>query len=396
MRNNRKLPLKKAQMFDFFIDAITVLSLAFFPSHLFSSTEYALLVMMGMLYQALLLLILFPKVYKKISRGQWLIIASLVIPIISTLIMGNIKQLDFGVRIFLAYFTIIVYSLHRTGTGYKIFIKNSLIVWGILLAINSITIFAFKQTTMYGRKDFYFLGNDNATIFESFIFIIYSAYLFIKVKKRIPIPMYILYGLLFLTYLYAWSGNALSAVLAMIIIMAFRKTLLARKMSARGVVLVACSLFFLLFIVYHTQGSLTTRLLDMLGKDYTYTGRTVIWDKMTPYIAKHPILGNGYNDYNDAVQKFGFNKAHNYIIQTAYTGGYTQLALVILGSLMIINNFYKNEKSKQARTVVMLSIIVFFIINSFDYDFERYSLVYLLSMLCHGNRLKIGEREPQQ
>lgn len=377
----------------FVLDVLAILSFSFFPTYLFSHTTYIVFIITKVLFQSLIILIILPKVFRSIKKPLWLIIVAQLIPLVSTIFAGNQDQIAFGIRIFLAYFSIVVYLSFRMADECEKCIKNSLIIWGMLLAINSITIFAFKRTTMYGRKDFYFLGNDNATIFESFIFIIYSAYLFIKAKKRIPIPIYILYGLLFLTYLYAWSGNALSAILAMIIIIVFRKTHIARKMSARNVVLVTCLLFFLIFIVFHTQGSLITRFLDMLGKDYTYTGRTVIWDKMTPYIAKHPILGNGYDDYNDAVQKFGFNKAHNYIIQTVYTGGYLQLALVILGSLIIINNFYRNEKSKQARTVVMLSIIVFFIINSFDYDFERYSLVYLLSMLCYGNRLKIGERE---
>ena len=156
----------------FVMDSVMAFSFAFFPTYLFSETSYKLFALSRVLVQLLCLIATLPKVAKKLTPAHWLLAISPLIPLISTIAMGNSNQISFGIQIFLAYLTIISYATYRSERDYLGYTKNTSIVMGSLLLLNAVTMFIFRDTTMVGRKNFYFLGNDNATIFETVIFIL--------------------------------------------------------------------------------------------------------------------------------------------------------------------------------------------------------------------------------
>jgi O-antigen ligase len=80
-------------------------------------------------------------------------------------------------------------------------------------------------------------------------------------------------------------------------------------------------------------------LLDMMGKDPTLTGRTIIWSYVTPYIYQKPLLGWGYAAFwspnNPAAMEIGESihwfapEAHNGLLEILLTVGVVGAALFI-------------------------------------------------------------------
>ncbi|MUL39030.1 O-antigen ligase family protein [Gloeocapsopsis dulcis] len=105
-------------------------------------------------------------------------------------------------------------------------------------------------------------------------------------------------------------------------------------------VLVGASIVLLLI------GNLETIVVDMLGKDLTFTGRTVLWGYVTEMIQQRPIVGYGYKGFwrgidgpsafiLDAVS-WAVPHAHNGFLDLALSLGLVGLFIFILSFLMSV------------------------------------------------------------
>lgn len=86
-----------------------------------------------------------------------------------------------------------------------------------------------------------------------------------------------------------------------------------------------------LLILGGFQSGLLDRLLELIGRDSSFTGRTLIWDKAFRIVAENPWIGHGYvcqvEYYNQGVR---LNHCHNFFLNLLLTGGIVYLALIIL------------------------------------------------------------------
>ena len=374
------------------IDTVFLTSIAFFPTYLFSNTEWQVLQVIRFAIQSITILFLLRYLFKKGKMIDYVIIAYFSVPVFSTIINGNNDQIASSLMTFVAGTSTVCYFKHRLASSQKSFLRNAIIIWGTLICLNTLTLMIFsKQQSMYGRTGFYLLGNDNATIFEAFTFIIYLASYSILYKNRIPLSSYIVVLYILCGYVIAWSGNAMAISLLLLATLAVVKSKTVQKIINRKRILIAFVLFFLTFIVFRSETSISGRILTFMGKDTTYTGRTVIWDKMTPHIKNNIILGNGNESLELSRAKYGHMKAHNLFYQALYTGGLVQLFLLL--SILSIAFFNKKpSKNKTLTLLVDLTFLLFLIMNSFDYDITRYTLIYypLIVYYCIPNNKIAG------
>jgi exopolysaccharide production protein ExoQ len=140
------------------------------------------------------------------------------------------------------------------------------------------------------------------------------------------------------------SGTAIvSAVLASLVLIAnlvvsrLSRFERARVLGATAIVLLPIALLLIV-----AADDMSTLLLDVMGKDATLTGRTMLWAHALQLIPQHPLFGYGYQAFwrQDTVQaeslwfefhvlsRQGFH-FHSTYIETAIELGYVGAAVLI-------------------------------------------------------------------
>ena len=106
-------------------------------------------------------------------------------------------------------------------------------------------------------------------------------------------------------------------------------------------------------------------LVGTLSKSASLAARDRIWTYALRYIGESPIFGVGFEQDSTSILKMGYNHCHNMFLQLLYTGGIASLALMMMGLLR-----FGTKASKQftkAQNVASISILLFFILASFDW-----------------------------
>lgn len=122
-------------------------------------------------------------------------------------------------------------------------------------------------------------------------------------------------------------------------------------------------------------------IVDVLGKDMTFTGRTEMWDSALRVISESPIWGYGFvdSDWFNARMSNRAIGAHNYILNTMVYGGIILLALYIV---VVIKSIAKLIRINDTCSVKMIAA---FGVMSIMMLFEVYetSLVFLLLTIMY-------------
>lgn len=122
-------------------------------------------------------------------------------------------------------------------------------------------------------------------------------------------------------------------------------------------------------------------IIDILGKDMTFTGRTDMWDSALRVIADSPIWGYGLVDAdwftaNMSTRAIG---AHNFILNTMVYGG------ILLLTLYITTVIHALQKLIRIHDTMSTKLMAFFGILSIMMLFEVYEipLVFLLLTIMY-------------
>lgn len=338
------------------------------------------------LIEFIILLIIYLK-NKRISRLFLFFFLLELFPIISTFISGNYNNL---INLFYTILSILslcmIYELGFQTNKSKV-LDVSFKYFGLLLFINSITFFVYYPNGMdqeiymdvLGDKNFYFLGHDNGTIFYSivvlFLGILSSIDKYGQISTFIKIySIFIVFG-----YFYINSGNAKVVGLIILLYEFFYKFFEKRKGLNIKNVMIFYLIFYLLIVLFRSNLNVITYALNILGKDHTFSGRTIIWDKAFEYIRLKPILGFGIENSNILIYKFGYAKLHNMILQIIYNGGL--LSLTALGFIYtIVCKSINKIKSIKYEKLEVIFILTFLLASTFDFYANR-PIIYLLFIL---------------
>lgn len=75
-----------------------------------------------------------------------------------------------------------------------------------------------------------------------------------------------------------------------------------------------------LIVIFGVQYKYSS-LLSLLGRDVSFTGRTIIWDRATLLISRNLAFGYGYMDKSYLYSILGASHTHNYYLWTLLSGG---------------------------------------------------------------------------
>ena len=127
-------------------------------------------------------------------------------------------------------------------------------------------------------------------------------------------------------------------------------------------------------LFFNLQTKVGSVIFELLQKDVTFTGRTVIWNLTIELFQKAPLFGYGFSDGDarlakmDYILKGAFN-AHNQILELLWEGGVVLLILFIICILVSAKQLMKaSEKGDDIAQYFVLglsAVLITFIVKAY-------------------------------
>ena len=162
--------------------------------------------------------------------------------------------------------------------------------------------------------------------------------------------------------------------------------------------LAATVLFFVGIVLLKLQHVFEPLIVNILHKDISFTGRTVVWDMAVAFIKEHWFAGAGYLKRAEYVALFkndGFNypHPHNYVLSLLMQGGVVLLTIVMIGFVIAGIRLWKQRESLIAN--LLLTLLMSIVVMGFTEALSMYMcpLMYpMLILAMHVGKLKKVER----
>ena len=280
--------------------------------------------------------------------------------------------------------------------GFKYNCKNTLnslnIVLSLLLFLNLISIIIFPKG-MYSNDIYdsnWFFGYKNIQIFYIFPTLIVS-YLNNKTKK---INKIFIWNLIISTFMvfHCFSANSV-VVYCLFLIYIFFQNIITKKylfFNIKNYVICHFVLFFM-FIILKIQYLFDWLVVQILHKSLTFTGRTIIWDRVLVLIKRKPLLGYGFQT-NEIVSNYlgnrAFVHAHNTILDIVYKGGLLTLLVFFKMIYYPIHELYTSRKNKLSSFISFILFCIF-IMCIFEARQEKIGL-YIILIISNNIKLIIN------
>lgn len=251
---------------------------------------------------------------------------------------------------------------------------------GLFVLINFATIILFPQG-MYEFNNYtqnYFLGYRNNSIMLFFPAIIFSIVRSLRKYNKLTLSSFVITAVSFATVILAFSATS---VIGMTVFILFLLLALINKMPnfLNIITYLAINIaYFFGVIILRLQEAFAFIIVDMLGRDLTFTGRTKIWDCALAAFAKSPVFGVGEIENQASRDLIGATHAHNYYLDLLYKSGLP--GFLIFFAILIICGvaLYRNRKNGKIPFIVSGAICAFMIMLQSE---AYYNIYYFFSIL---------------
>ncbi len=268
------------------------------------------------------------------------------------------------------------------------FLKGGIACYLLLVFVNLITILLFPDgmyQTIYQTRN-WFLGYDNnhlQTILPGFCFAVcYAGYF-----KRGAIPA--LYCIIAaITIILTQCAAAVVSLIVLVCAYLFINKGNGSLLNFRSFVCIYYVLFFLI-VVFRFQEVFGV-LIEGLGKNLTFTGRTLIWDSYMNSIAKAPVFGYGVRSSASKLLMVGtMPYTHNHVLEVLFSGG----ALFAVCWVLFFISIWRICKPWRGNTVIkMLSACCFALMLTMIVEsYEGASQLYVPFTLLAGYGRSLSE-----
>ncbi|MDD5828736.1 MAG: O-antigen ligase family protein [Lachnospira sp.] len=255
-----------------------------------------------------------------------------------------------------------------------------------IINVVSIILIDFIDNSAFGGV--YFLGIDNRFIFTFLPWVvsegIVALYYGNKLSKRWIIIVCLCEGIL----LYKFSVAAMFAFMIFIAFYLFRKYIT----SDISIWMLFGYLLLNIFVVIIRVQNIFAPLLQKLGKDITFAGRTYFWDAILRDWKHFFIIGGGMQSvqadkmyfYNSTAPFYlPFCKvmhAHNYLMTLFYRGGIISITIFIIILYLAMKKLKENSGCLYSG-LLLSAMIVFFVTAIFDTT--DFALLYFIIALSY-------------
>lgn len=246
-----------------------------------------------------------------------------------------------------------------------VYFKASITVLMILFSINLVTIFLYYPDGMYRMEkivgDLYFMGHDNGMIYNLIPLCSLSMlYAYLKTGKLRSWYTFASLLLMFVSELYVQSATGIiEAILLVVLVVMYDNKFLTRFLKPR--ILISLYLIFnILIVLLRIQNYFSWFFVDILGKDLTFTGRTVLWDFTLLRILQNNFLGYGMGSAVYGVNSHTYMHCHNLLLDFLYKGGIPSFVSFTLLLALFSYSFKKTQDRRIGKLILIPLFILLF------------------------------------
>lgn len=214
----------------------------------------------------------------------------------------------------------------------------------------------------YGEQ--FLFGNKNNHTIQILMFLLLSVWKYqCENRKSIIQLVMALIMTLFLIIMLNSSTTFVSVLFAVFGIILYIHRITWLFVSAKK--LLAANLVLNFLIVNGYTAFLTPIVVDMLGKDLTFTTRSEIWEKVIPLIFLKPFFGWGNFNNDESTFFLGHINTHNQLLECLFVGGIVLFAIFCY-SLTLLSVKIDQMDSVNKKIIGVTFLVAFFIKITFE------------------------------
>ena len=330
-----------------------------------------------------------------------LVIALEMIVLLASIVNGGPLRDTILSVIGLSYIALLInWSVEKKFAG--TLIKSMVFQLELCTYINFLTLilrpegFFSRSIAAYGRTQEWFLGSDH-------YFVVWAipAFLIAMIYKDLFGDSKRSYCLVAFTVLTQFISGSSTGLVGVIIFLIWLVVPVLRKIitPTKSIIL---AVFLFITIVYMQQSDfLEPIIVDLLGKDMTYTNRLEIWNNAISAIGKSPFFGYGIltnknivdllGQLNNGFRWEGATHCHDQYLQIGLMSGLIGLG-VYVGS--IVHSFWHCRKciNKNISSAATVCLLIFCIISITEV--YQYALMYMLFILpCYLDEISFQAKK---
>lgn len=319
----------------------------------------------------------------------WLAFSAWIIT--STVINGSDVSAAFGLagKVMLPAVFLAAYK-----DDYHFVLRVLYIVLGILVIANFVTILLYPHglyetgVTNIAHEN-WLLGFKNRHIV--FYLPLLLATFLRAVDEGLSLDKIILILIVPLSAVLANSSTAIICM-ALVIVFGFLPTFRRRYkiFNARLFFMIGIALFVFI-IVLRVQDRLSSFVVNLLGKDSTFSNRTTLWNIAIDMISKRPLAGWGEWSAAQKHTLYSSNSvvsAHNQILEYAFVGGLVLVTIYLVINVKLVARLQRSasERHVQFAAVVYLAMMVVLLTEAYTdmLFYLLYSMLWLAPTLVPG------------
>ena len=385
MSKNKKINLKNILLFIIYFLVIMSYYKPNYVSYIMGTiNKFFSLVKYLSIYISIILVLL----NKNIRKFTIFITLSQLYILVCTYYNGGLSQYSFG--ILTSVFVLCTFIDYSFSHNPALFLKSMISAFLLYILVNFIYMIGNPNGLYYSNgARVWFLGGKNTTILYILPLLI-SLVLYSKILNKKNKPMFfIVYLLSIIQLLIGWSATSIVGLFIFSIGMVFENKLRNIKlMNVKNYFIIYIVLFFSI-VVYRLQNLFSYLIMNILKKDMTFTGRTVIWDHVLYNIKQKYLLGYGLEEESIRYAKQGGIRlySHNQLLEVLYKGGIFYASLIIIAFGTVIHQLKKYKKSKFS-FVLELSILVYLIMMLTEY-YHIEIFVYIFAFAYNIDNLEL-------
>lgn len=251
---------------------------------------------------------------------------------------------------------------------------------GFLIFINVLTVFLFPggmYVNARGDEGNWVLGYYNVHIFEILPWLIIFFICSLRKNGKLEWSA-ILVGAICLIGIFV-AGSKTSSIALLAFLVAIVISLKIGKISLPGVavVFVVSMIISYLIVILQIQTYFADFIQNVLHRDLTFTGRTVIWDAALEAFFDSPLFGNGMLVYMPASSDWTTTQAHNAFLNILANGGIIGLVLFVLMFAIVAQKMFRMEKHPY-KEVIYSGMIAYGIVFITEMPSLQHMLVIVL------------------
>lgn len=203
----------------------------------------------------------------------------------------------------------------------------------------------------------------------------------------IKLKMIVSFIVCFLTVAIPGSMTAVLSMLLLIFFYLYKCNVKMKRMMLWGVLSFILFFFFIFVIAQRFQlysDISIANIVEKLGKDVTFSGRTTIWLYALTYIIVSPLTGMGYYDPYWALDNLAGVNSHNLILDTLLQGGII-LLLLLLTLIVYVCNLIKRTSNVNIQLALYFTLCIFMLMSQMEV-YNYFMIFIFLFVLILGSQ----------